>query len=600
MFEVGPESSDPADDRAARPAGEIVRRLIPILGVHWRILALAAALSLVVSLLWLIPPVLISRIIDRAILGGDRQLLATLTAAIVGVALVIVVLDIVQSYFVTLLGERFVRTVKVMLFESLQLQSHRFFIRTSPGAIASRLFNDVSGIQMAVSFGLLDILGAVLFLSCILVFMFVWNWVLALLCVAFLPVVFCVSFVLGRMNRDTLKRLFAKHEEIGSFVFGRLNINGFVLLNGFGYDKTLDSGRFGDGATDVMRLSIRQRTLMNGVSLTFAVLPVLISAAIYFYGGLEVIGGELTLGVLTAFITLSMMLMSPVMSLANTNVNLIGSLALFDRIFEWIDLEPEVVDSPTARDLPVTRGRVGFRDVCFEYDDGFPVLRGLSFDAEPGQLLALVGPSGAGKTTVTHLMLRFYDPTSGSIELDGHDLREYRLAALRRHTSIVPQESTVLNGSARENLLIAKPAATDDDLIAACEAAQLHDLLQTLPDGLDTELGEFGYRFSGGERQRLAIARAVLKQPKLLIMDEPTSALDSITEAAIREALATTLRESTTIVIAHRLSTILAAEKILVLDGGRCVDVGGHRELLGRCHLYRRLYEEQFATENAG
>ena len=326
--------------------------------------------------------------------------------------------------------------------------------------------------------------------------MFAWNWVLALICVVFLPVVFCVSFVLGRLNRDTMKRLFAKHEEMGSFVSGRLNINGFVLINGFGYDKTLDSRRFGDAAADLLRLSVRQSMLMNGVSLMFAVLPVLVSAAIYFYGGLQVIGGDLTLGLLMAFIAFFMRLMSPAVRLAHMNVNLIGSLALFDRIFEWIDLEPEVVDSPSARDLSVARGRLEFRDVCFAYDDSPPVLLGLSFDAEPGQLLALVGPSGAGKTTVTHLMLRFYDPTSGSVELDGHDLREYRLDALRRHTSIVPQESIVLNGSVRENLLIAKLEATDDDLIAACAAAQLHDLLQILPDGLDTELGEFGYRFS--------------------------------------------------------------------------------------------------------
>ncbi len=279
---------------------------------------------------------------------------------------------------------------------------------------------------------------------------------------------------------------------------------------------------------------------------------------------------------------------------------MLGSLAVFDRIIPWIDAEPEVRDSPNAKDLEEITGHVVFEDVSFEYEPGSPVLDDLSLEISPGQMVALVGPSGAGKTTISYLALRFYDPSSGSVKLDGQDLRDIRLASLRRYTSVVPQECPVFHTTVRNNLLIAKPDATDEELVSACRDAQLHSLVESLPEGYQTVVGEMGYRLSGGERQRLAIARAILKRPRLLIMDEPTSSLDSITERSIRDAMATIRggeSRPTTIVIAHRLSTVLAADRIVVLDEGRCVDSGPHAELLERCSLYRRLYEEQFAPQ---
>ena len=267
-----------------------------------------------------------------------------------------------------------------------------------------------------------------------------------------------------------------------------------------------------------------------------------------------------------------------------------------------MDAKTDVNDTPGARDLDVTQGRLSFEDVSFAYEPGELIIENLSFEADPGEMVALVGPSGAGKTSITYLALRFYDPVSGRVKLDGLDLRDIRLSSLRKFTSIVPQESVVFHTTVRENLLIAKPDATDEEIVAACRASQLHSLVESLPDGYETVVGEMGHRLSGGERQRLAIARAVLKQPKFLIMDEPTSSLDSITERSIRDALAS-MRSGdshpTIIVIAHRLSTILSADKILVLDEGCCVDSGTHEELLSRCRLYQRLYEEQFASQRA-
>lgn len=573
----------------------VVPRIFRLILVHRYDLVIASSLTLGVSLLWMVPPFLISLIIDRAILGEEAQLLFLLCGGLVGVALLIGLFDLLQGYYLATLSERVVRSVRILLFEALQRQSHRFFVRTNSGAIVSRLWNDVSGIHGAVSSGIAEFFSALVLLTVTLVFMFVWNWSLALLSISLLPLVFAVSLLMGRLTEATNSALFEKLEGMTSFTFERLNINGFILLSGFGYDKTRDSQRFAKNTEELLTLSVRQSMAVGGTVLALGLFTILASALIYMYGGLKVIDGTLSLGTLTAFIALSARLASPIGNLANLSVNFIGSMAPFRRVFEWIDMEPEVADSADALELHNIQGHIVFKDVSFEYEPGVPVLRELSFDLQPGQLIALAGPSGAGKTTLTYLILRFYDPTSGRIEIDGNELRQVRLSSLREHTSIVPQETIVFNTTIRENLLIAKPEATEDELIDACEAAQLQEVIENLPDGYESLIGEFGYSLSGGERQRLAIARAVLKKPRLLIMDEPTSSLDSINEHAIKDALTSVITQSTTIVIAHRLSTILAADTILVMDAGQCIDSGRHDELLDRCELYKRLYEEQFS-----
>lgn len=594
-----------SDDHSVerRPARETVPRILRVLSPYWRILALTSILTLCVSVLWLIPPVLLGRIIDDGILSGDLRLLAILSAVTAGVALTLLALGFLSDYLLSLAALRVVRRVHIMLFESLQNQSYGFFVRTDQGTIISRLWNDAFGTQVFVHSLIRNALGSAVLFTSTLIFMLVWNWQLALLSIPFLPVVFCVSFFVGRLNRKFTERVFAKYAEIISFATGRLGIDGFIVINGFGYDKTADLRRFSGETEELISLSIKQDMTLQGVNTVFNVAPVFVTALIYLYGGMQVIGGETSLGTIVAFATLSVMLTERMSGMASLIVALIGSLALFDRIFQWIDLEPDVKDAPDAQDLEDTCGQITFDGVSFEYELGAPVVADLSFEIESGELVALVGPSGSGKTTITYLTLRFYDPGIGSVMLDGRDLRDIRLSSLRRHTSIVPQESVIFHAKVKDNLLIAKPDATDEELAAACRDAQLHELVMSLPEGYDTVVGEMGYRLSGGERQRLAIARAILKKPKLLIMDEPTSSLDSITERAIREALASMRSgdaKATTIVIAHRLSTILAADKILVLDKGRCIDSGRHSELLDRCELYRSLYEEQFASQDEG
>ena len=594
--------SDPSTEgrleQDALPFTAIVSRVFGLVAVHWRILVAASFLSLTVSLLWMLPPLLISLIIDRAILGADARLLFLLSGGLLGAALLIGLFNLLEDYFLALLGERVVRSLRIMMFEALQRQSHRFFVRTSSGAIVSRMWNDVSGIHNAVSSGIAEMFSTLVLFAVTLTFMFTWNWTLALLSISLLPLVFGVSLFMGKLTEAVNDVLFDKLDGMTSFTLERFSINGFTLLSGFGYDRARDSKRFANDTDELLTLSVRQSMAVQVVVLTLGLFTILSSLLIYLYGGLRVIDGALSLGTLTAFIALSVRLAWPVANLSNLSVNFIGATAPFRRVFEWIDLTPEITDAADARDLRDARGHIAFKDVSFEYEPGVPVLRELSFEVQPGRLTALVGPSGAGKTTITYLMLRFYDPTAGSIEIDGNDLRHVRLASLREGTSIVPQETVVFNTTIRENLLIAKPDATKDELEAACEAAQLHEVIGNMPDGYESLVGEFGYSLSGGERQRLAIARAILKRPRLLIMDEPTSSLDSITERAIRDSLTAILAQSTTIVIAHRLSTVLAADTILVLDEGRCVDSGRHDELLARCDLYKRLYEEQFAPQN--
>ena len=583
-----------------RPARETVPRILRVLSPYWRILALTSILTLCVSVLWLIPPLLLGRIIDDGILSGDIRLLAILSAVTVGVALILLGFGFLSDYLLSLTALKVVRRVHIMLFESLQSQSYGFFVRTDQGTIVSRLWNDAFGTQIFVHSLIRNALGSVVLFASTLIFMLLWNWQLALLSIPFLPIVFCVSFFVGKLNRKFTERVFTKYAEIMSFATGRLGIDGFIVINGFGYDKTTDLKRFSDETTELISLSVKQDMTLQGINTVFNIVPVFATALIYLYGGIQVIGGETSLGTIVAFATLSVMLAERMSGMASLIVTLIGSLALFDRIFQWIDLEPDVKDSPDAQDLGDTSGQITFDRVSFEYEPGTPVASDLSFEIDSGELVALVGPSGAGKTTITYLALRFYDPGIGSVLLDGRDLRDIRLSSLRRHTSIVPQESVIFHAKVKDNLLIAKPDATDEELAAACRDAQLHELVMSLPEGYDTVVGEMGYRLSGGERQRLAIARAILKKPKILIMDEPTSSLDSITERAIREALASMRSgdsKATTIVIAHRLSTILAADKILVLERGRCIDSGRHSELLGRCELYKRLYEEQFASQ---
>jgi len=575
-----------------------LRRLLPYLSSHWRLISVGLVASLSISLLWLLPPYLTKVIIDDAIPSSNANLLLELVLAVVGVVLLILLLDLVESFCLERAGHSLVRDLRLDLFNAIQAQPYRFFIHNDRGAITARIWTNVGAIQWIFRSSLVDFVGSILLIVVTLGFMFTWNWKLTLLLMAIWPVMFGIGFLVSRWRERTGNSIDGWFDENASFVHDRLNIDGSILLNGVGYDRATDSSMFSEKSARLRELFVREG-LANGImSSVGAILITVSSAIVYLYGGFGVIDGDLTLGVLIAFVALSARLAGPVGRLASIQVDLAGSVVHLRRIFEWIDLEPEVRDAPNAIELPAVNGLISVSNASVDYQTGRPIISDLSHDFQPGKMTAIVGRSGAGKTTLTHLILRLYDPTSGNIKIDGHDLRSVRLASLREHMSLVPQDSAVYNTSVMENLLVARPNASESEMIGACKAAQLHDYLALLPDGYDTVVGEYGYRLSGGERQRLAIARVILKQPSIVILDEPTSSLDGITERAIKDVLESTLfQNATTIVIAHRLSTILNADSIIVMDEGRLIDSGSHDELLTRCDLYRSLYNEQFAPQ---
>ena len=548
----------------------------------------------------MLPPFVISVLIDKAIPNQDADLLIRLTLAVLGAGALIIVFGIVESYCLERASNGVTRDVRIALFNAIQSQSYRFFVHNDRGTVNSRVWNDVGEVQWVVRDALVDIASSVLLIAVTLVFMFLWNWELSLLILGFLPLIFGIGFIVSRWRERLAHGVTQWYDENSSFISDRLDIDGSILLNGVGYDKTTDIRRFSEITYKLHSLWAREGMANASMSTVGAVLPLIGSAIIYLYGGFSVMDGSLTLGVLIAFMALWARTVGPLARLASFQAEFAAAGVHLRRVFQWIDLEPEVRDAPNARELTSGNGRISIKNACVDYHTGKPVISNLSLDFQPRQMAAIVGKSGAGKTTLSHLILRLYDPTTGTVKIDGQDLRSIKLSSLRQHMSLVPQDSAVFNTTVRENLLIARPHATENEMVNACKAAQLHDLLVSLPNGYETVVGQFGYRLSGGERQRLAIARVILKQPSVVILDEPTSSLDSITERAIKDALESTLlQNATTIVIAHRLSTILNADSVIVLDEGKLVDSGSHEELLARCDLYKRLYDEQFAPQTA-
>ena len=531
--------------------------------------------------------------------GRDTDLLIRLTLALLGVGALIVILSIAESYSLERAGQSVIRNLRIAFFNAVQSQSYRFFVHNERGAVNARMWNDVGEVQWVVRGALADVASSVLLIVVTLAFMFTWNWQLSLLLLGFVPLTFGIGYVIAKWRERIAYGIAGWFDENSSFISDRMDIDGSILLNGVGYDKSIDTRNFSAITLRLHRLFAKQDIANHSMATVAAALPLIGSAILYLYGGFGVIDGAMTLGVLIAFQALWMRIIGPITNLASFYAEFAATVVHLRRVFEWIDLEPEVQDASDAIELPSVNGIVSVRNASVDYQTGKPVISDLSFDFQPGKMTAIVGRSGAGKTTLTHLILRFYDPTSGKIQIDGYDLRSVKLSSLRRHLSLVPQDSAVFNTSVRENLLIASPNTSHEEVVNACKSAQLHELLVNLPNGYDTVVGQFGYRLSGGERQRLAIARVILKQPRIVILDEPTSSLDGITERAIKDALDSTLfRNATTIVIAHRLSTILNADSIIVMDEGRLIDSGSHEELLMRCDLYNRLYHEQFAPQS--
>jgi ATP-binding cassette subfamily B protein len=561
---------------------------------------MVVGLIVLTSTIGIINPLLIQAVFNKALFvpGGPKlDLLYILVAIMAAVPIVNGAIGILQTYETTKVGQQVMRDLRDRLYSHLQTLSLAFFTGTKTGEIQSRLANDVGGVQSVVTTTASSILANVVTFVSSIVAMIIISWQLTIVAVITVPAFFWLTKMVGERRRKVSTSTQESLAAMSAISEETLSVSGVLLAKVFG-SQLRDVTRYRDENQRLADLELRQQMIGQGF---YAVVQSFLSitpAAIYLIAGLLLAHGTaISAGTIVAFTTLQTRLYFPIGQLLQVSVELRSSLALFDRIFEYLDVMPDIVDAPDATDLPVTAvgGRVALADVYFRYpgveDDA---LKGVSFAAEPGHLVALVGPSGAGKTTISYLIPRLYDVTGGSIEIDGIDVRRIREASLAAAIGFVTQESYLFHDTILANLRYGRPTATLEEIEEAARAAYIHDRIMEFPDGYDTLVGERGYRLSGGEKQRLAIARVLLHDPRILILDEATSALDTASEREVQKALDALMGSRTTIAIAHRLSTIVNADIINVIDGGRVVESGPHRDLLRQGGLYASLYNEQF------
>ena len=596
IHQTQPGAGPPASARLSRGAIlRIARYFRPYsLDATWITLCI-----LVTSLIGLVPPLLVRHVIDHSIPEHDAQSLWLMIGLMVALPAVGGLIGVLQNYLAVRIGQAVMFDIRGEMYGKLLAQSLRFYTNTKSGEILTRLQSDVGGIQGVVTGTLVAVVTNVLVVATTLVVMFGINWQLSLLAIGILPLFILPTRRVGQLRKAIAKETQERIGELTSLVQETLSVSGHLMVRLFGTSR-YEAGRFREKNDQVRKLTLRQNLVGRWFFFSLLLFASVGPALIYGYGGWLAIQGALTVGTIVALVAYLGRLYGPVSALVNVHVDLMTAAGLFERIFAYLDLVEEVAEKDGATQLVDPRGHLAFDDVVFAYDNGKPVLHGVSFEARPGELVALVGPSGSGKTTINYLASRLYDPDEGRVTLDGHDLRQLTLDSLAGAVGAVTQETFLFHETVKSNLLYAKRDATDAELEAACRQAQIHDVIAALPQAYDTVVGERGYKLSGGEKQRMAIARVILKNPRLLILDEATSSLDARSEGLVQEALGTILAGRTSLVIAHRLSTILAADRILVLDGGRIVEQGTHAELIGNGGLYARLYEQQFRAVAEG
>ena len=596
------------------------RRVLGFAAPYRRMIGAFVVAILIGALLSQVPALLFREIIDVAIVNSDRSAVNLLAGLILGAAFAEALVAFGERWWSARIGEGLIYDLRVSLYDHVQRMGVSFFTSVQTGALISRLNNDVIGAQRAMTGTLGQLVSNFCVLVITLLTMFIiLDWRLTLLALVLLPVFILPAKRVGRRLQDLARRQMEHNADMNTLMTERLGVAGALLVKLFGrHDAEREA--FGDKAGKVRDLGVRTAMYARVFMIALTLLGAVGTAAVYWVGGHLVISGSVTIGTLAAMGLLVVRIYQPLTGLTNARVDVMTALVSFERVFEVLDTPNAVPDRPGAGSLGRPRGHVQLRDVRFTYpaadaaalaslapvavepaangdQPAGPALDGVSLDVSPGEQVALVGPSGAGKTTLTALLLRFYDPDEGSIAVDGIDLRDVTGESLRAAVGVVPQDPHLFHDTVGANLRYARPDATAAEINAACRAAGILEVIEGLPKGFDTLVGERGYRLSGGEKQRLAIARMLLKDPAIVILDEATSHLDSENEAAVQEALATTLAGRTAFVIAHRLSTITSADRIVVLDEGKLVEQGRHEELVAAGGLYAKHYRTLLRTE---
>ena len=572
-----------------------VKRVFGYLLPYWPRLMLVLVCIFASSWLSLLPSMLLGRIVDEGLIGGNLEMLLKLIAASFGVLVLSNLFSVAESWLNTWVAQHITFDMRNKMFSHLLKMSHRFFSGSRQGDIITRMTSDIEGVQTVISNTLTELVRNMMLVILAVIVMYQRNWILATAGILLVPLLILPTKRVGKKRWDITYKAQAKSDEINQILSETMSVSGQMLVKLFTREGT-EYQKYENVNREMTGLKIKERMAGRWFRATLGILTNTGPMVIYLAGGLLLLkfGGNITVGGITVMVALLDRLYRPVNMLLNMQVDIIRSMAIFARIFEYYDLPLEIDNSPGAITPQKMIGLVEYKNVCFHYNEGTPLLRDISFTVEPGHSVAIVGPSGSGKSTIINLLPRLFDVVEGKVLIDGRNVRDIDLAWLRSNIGLVTQDTYLFNGTVKENLLYAAPGADDDDITKACKEANIHDFIVSLPGGYDTEVGNRGVKLSGGERQRLSIARVILKNPGLIILDEATSALDSISESLIQDAIEPLLKGKTSIVIAHRLSTIMACNEILVLSGGVLTERGTHAELLERNGVYREFFQTQF------
>ncbi len=582
---------------APKISKQLVIRILRYLKPYWLQLLIVFAIIILSSVLGLLPSLITARIIDEALLGKDLALLIKLVVLAIFTLAMSNIVGVMESYINSWVSNRIVLDMKNEMFSHLQAMPHSFFTSEKQGDIITRMNSDISGVASVISSVLTNIISNICTVVTTIVALFRIDAKLSLVGILVIPLLVLPTKSAGRNRWQLLSESREKTDELNEIVNESLSVSGSLLIKLFTREEAVNR-KFEQANKEVIDISTKESRAGSWFRVIMGIFTNLGPLLIYLAGGYLIIkmnDTAVTVGTITATVSMINRLYRPVESLLNVSVDLTRSMALFTRIFSYLDMEPEIKNRVNPVKPSFSSGaEIRYDHVAFRYTEDIPLIEDLSFRVPSGKMYAIVGPSGSGKSTVVNLLPRLYDVKGGSVRVNGIDVRDIDLTYLRSNIGVVTQEAYMFNGTVRDNLLFAKEDATQEELEEACRIANIHDFIVSQPDGYDTQVGNRGLKLSGGEKQRLSIARVILKDPKILILDEATSSLDSISENSIQNALDVLMKGRTSIVIAHRLSTILQADRILVISDGKIVEEGGHEELIEKNGVYRQLYETQF------